>query len=188
MTRLLPVIAMLVLLAGAYGGYEYNKRWQATERQGQQAEARQTPPPALPPEPKNASSATAPPARTPESSLTEPCESKMSKSDLPNDHPLHEFFKSYFRKCPMLGLTVSRGANTIEEGVVVKDVDSSSAAAEKGIKSGDVILEVGGLSVKDPDDVATGLSEAMKLGRKSVLVYIKSGGEARYVAVRIKKD
>ena len=44
-----------------------------------------------------------------------------------------------------------------------------SDAAQKGIKSGDIILEVGGLTVKSPDDVANGVKEASKLGRKAVL-------------------
>jgi serine protease Do len=71
--------------------------------------------------------------------------------------------------------------------VVVTEVDGSSDAAQKGIKSGDIILEVGGLAVKSPDDVANGVKEASKLGRKAVLMRIKSGGDLRFVAVQLKK-
>ena len=51
---------------------------------------------------------------------------------------------------PKLGLTVAP-ANSVagagKEGVVVTEVDPKSAAAERGFKEGDVILEVAGKSV-----------------------------------------
>src|SRR5262245_51802223 len=86
-----------------------------------------------------------------------------------------------------LGLTIAPASGVNKEGVVVTEVDGSSDAAQKGIKSGDIILEVGGLTVKSPDDVATGVKEASKLGRKAVLMRIKSGGDLRFVAVQLKK-
>jgi serine protease Do len=87
-----------------------------------------------------------------------------------------------------LGLTVAPGTGTNKDGVVVTNVDSDSDAAQKGIKSGDVILEVGGLNVKTPDDIANGVKEAAKLGRKAVLMRVKSGSEMRFVAVQLKKS
>jgi serine protease Do len=88
-----------------------------------------------------------------------------------------------------LGLTVTPGTGPNKDGgVVVTDVDNSSDAAQKGIKSGDVILEVGGLLVKHPDDVANGVKEATKLGRKAILMRIKSGDQTRFVAVQLKKS
>ena len=72
--------------------------------------------------------------------------------------------------------------------MVITEVDNASDAAQKGIKSGDVILEVGGLPVKNPDDVANGVKEATKLGRKAVLMRIKSGDQTRFVAVQLKKS
>ena len=51
-----------------------------------------------------------------------------------------------------LGLTVAPAHRPDKDGVVVTEVDNASDAAQKGIKSGDVILEVGGLSVKNPED------------------------------------
>jgi serine protease Do len=86
-----------------------------------------------------------------------------------------------------LGLTIAPASGANKEGVVVTDVDGSSDAAQKGIKSGDIILEVGGLTVKSPDDVANGVKEASKLGRKAVLMRIKSGADLRFVAVQLKK-
>jgi serine protease Do len=88
-----------------------------------------------------------------------------------------------------LGLTVAPGTGPNKDGgVVVTDVDNASDAAQKGIKSGDVILEVGGLSVKNPEDLANGIKEATKLGRKAVLVRVKSGDQTRFVAVQLKKS
>ena len=51
-----------------------------------------------------------------------------------------------------------------------------------------MILEVGGTSVKNPEDLANGIKEAAKLGRKAVLVRIKSGDQTRFVAVQLKKS
>jgi serine protease Do len=87
-----------------------------------------------------------------------------------------------------LGLTVAPGTGTNKDSVVVTNVDNASDAAQKGIRSGDVILEVGGLSVKKPEDVASGVKEATKLGRKAVLLRLKSGDQTRFVAVQLKKS
>lgn len=57
-----------------------------------------------------------------------------------------------------LGVTLMparTGSN--QEGVAIAEVDPSSDAAEKGLKAGDVILEVSGEAVKTPDDVAAGV-------------------------------
>ena len=86
-----------------------------------------------------------------------------------------------------LGLSIAPASGANKEGVVITEVDGSSDAAQKGIKSGDIILEVGGLTVKSPDDVANGVKEASKLGRKAVLMRIKSGSDLRFVAVQLKK-
>ena len=52
--------------------------------------------------------------------------------------------------------------------VTVADIDKGSGAAKKGIKEADAIKEIGGVSFVDPADVAKGVSEAVKLGRKAV--------------------
>ena len=85
-------------------------------------------------------------------------------------------------------MSVAPGTGPNKEGVVITNVDTASDAAQKGIKSGDVILEVGGLSVKTPEDVSNGVKEANKLGRKAVLMRIKSGEQTRFVAVQLKKS
>ena len=74
------------------------------------------------------------------------------------------------------------------EGVVVTFVDPGSAAAEKGIRRGDVIVEVAQNDVRSPSDVKTYVEEEKDSGRKSVLLLLASNGDLRFVAVRIKED
>src|SRR5271169_2068931 len=71
-----------------------------------------------------------------------------------------------------LGLTL-RAAHG-QEGVVVAEVDPDGAAADKGLKQGDVILEVAGKLVNRPSEVADAISAAKSDGKKSVLVRVKS--------------
>jgi serine protease Do len=87
-----------------------------------------------------------------------------------------------------LGLSVTAGTGANKDGVVVTNVDTASDAAQKGIKSGDVILAINDLAVKTPEDLATGVKEAAKLGRKAVLMRVKSGSETRFVPVQLKKS
>jgi serine protease Do len=65
-------------------------------------------------------------------------------------------------------------------------VESNSDAGQKGIRVGDMILEIGGNAVSGPDDVAKAVREANKLKRKAVLLRIKSGSETRFVALQLK--
>jgi serine protease Do len=91
---------------------------------------------------------------------------------------------------PKLGLTVAP-ANTVagagKEGVVVTEVDPKSAAAERGFKEGDVILEVGGKTVASAGDVRDAISAAHTDNKNTVLMRVKSGGSARFVAVPLAK-
>ena len=72
-------------------------------------------------------------------------------------------------------------------GVVVTAVTADSAAAEKGVKIGDVILEVGQEEVKSPGEVASKVDEARKANRKSLLLLIDRQGDLRFVALRIDR-
>lgn len=69
------------------------------------------------------------------------------------------------------------------KGVVITDVEPDSKAAEKGLKVGDVILEVGGESVNLPDDVLAGVKNAKEKGRKAVLMRVRSGTQQRFIAL-----
>ena len=85
-----------------------------------------------------------------------------------------------------LGLSITEAKGPKAEGVVIKDVDSDSDAAAKGLKAGDVIVEVQGQAVKGANDVVAGLKKARDDGRKAVLLRVKQGETVRFVAVQIK--
>src|SRR6186997_2483940 len=91
---------------------------------------------------------------------------------------------------PKLGMTVAP-ANSVagagKDGVVVTEVDPKSAAAERGFKEGDVILEVGGKSVASANDVRDAISAAKDDNKNVVLMRVKSGGSSRFVAVPLAK-
>jgi len=80
---------------------------------------------------------------------------------------------------PKLGLTLAP-ANSVagagKEGLVVTEVDPKSAAAERGFKEGDVILEVAGKSVASVADVREAINTARNDNKNSVLMRIKSSG------------
>jgi serine protease Do len=80
-----------------------------------------------------------------------------------------------------LGLTL-RSAHG-QDGVVVSEVDPDGAAADKGLKQGDVILEVAGKSVNRPADVVAAIDSAKSGGKKSVLVRVKSNDGERYLTL-----
>jgi len=74
------------------------------------------------------------------------------------------------------------------EGVLVVDVTPKSSAAEKGIRPGDIILEISQEEVKTPQHVVDYLKKAEKDHRKSALILIKRDGESRYVSIKIVPD
>ncbi len=87
-----------------------------------------------------------------------------------------------------LGLSLKPAASDEEGGVEISEVDPESDAARKGLKEGDIILEIQGISVSDADDVIKGVKKARGRDRGAVLMHIKSGNVKRFVAVRLKKD
>jgi serine protease Do len=73
------------------------------------------------------------------------------------------------------------------KGVVVTRVDPNSAAADKRIQSGEVIVEVGQEPVSTPADVTRRVEALKKEGRKSALLLVANAqGEVRFVAVSIE--
>ena len=91
---------------------------------------------------------------------------------------------------PHLGLSLApagevQGAG--EKGVVVTSVDPDGPAAEHGLKTGDVILNVGGKSVASVGDVRSALSDANSNGKHSVLLQVKTADATRFVAVPLAK-
>ena len=70
-----------------------------------------------------------------------------------------------------------------KDGVVVAEVEADSAAAQKGLKVGDVILEAGGQKVSKPSDITAVITQAKKDGRKAVLLRVKNDQGVHFVAL-----
>ena len=83
-----------------------------------------------------------------------------------------------------LGLALVKADET---GVTIVDVDPDSAAAEKGLRSGDIILSIGGETVANPGDVSQGVEKAQTDGRKAVLFQVKTRNGVRFVALPLER-
>ena len=91
---------------------------------------------------------------------------------------------------PQLGLSLAPAGSVAgagSQGVVVTDVDADGPAAERGFKTGDVILEVAGKPVSNPADVRNALTAAKGEGKRTVLLRVKSGEATRFVAIPVSR-
>jgi serine protease Do len=71
------------------------------------------------------------------------------------------------------------------EGVVVTEVDQKSQANEKGVKAGDVIVEMDLTKVTKPQEITDLLAKAEQGRKTSVLLLVQRGEDRRFVALRI---
>jgi serine protease Do len=91
---------------------------------------------------------------------------------------------------PRLGLTLAPASEVDgagSEGVAVTAVDPNGPAAEHGVATGDVILDIGGKAVSKPGDVRQALADHNKEGKRTVLMRVKSGDTLKFVAVPLGK-
>jgi len=89
-----------------------------------------------------------------------------------------------------LGLSIAPASDVEgagKKGLVVTSVDPSGAAAEHGLKTGDVILNVGGKAVATVGGVRSALVQAKASGRHSVLMQVKTADATRFIAVPFAK-
>ena len=93
-----------------------------------------------------------------------------------------------------LGLTLSGvtedlrgrfGLGPDASGVVITNVAPESAAADKGLRAGELILEVGQEAVANVADVQRKVEEARDAGRRSVLLLVEREGDLRFVALPV---
>ncbi len=75
-----------------------------------------------------------------------------------------------------------------QKGVVVTDVTPDSPAANRGLKSGDVIVEVQQEPVTTPADVQSRVDNVRKQNRKSVLMLIQRQDNLQWVPVPLGSD
>jgi serine protease Do len=91
---------------------------------------------------------------------------------------------------PRLGLTLAPAkqiAGSGDQGVAVVGVDPDGPAAEHGVKTGDVILDVAGQMVANAADVRKALFEAKKAGRHAILLRVKTVDATRFIAIPFGK-
>ena len=95
-----------------------------------------------------------------------------------------------------LGITLSNLTDEIREGldlavglegVVVVDVLETSEAFEKGLKSGDVIVEAGQEKVTSLAEFEEQVSVTIESGRKTMLLLVRRGGDPRFLALTVQQ-
>jgi serine protease Do len=110
----------------------------------------------------------------------------LTLGEMPNQQQATAGSESNNPGAPHLGLTLAPAgevAGSGDKALVVVDVDPNGPAADKGLKTGDVILEVAGKAVSDVSQVRKALVDARAKGKHDVLVRVKSADATRYVAV-----
>ena len=72
------------------------------------------------------------------------------------------------------------------KGVVISSVEPNSAAAEKGLRPGEVIEEINQQAVESPADVNKSIATLKNAGKKSALLLVSNGaGDVRFVALAL---
>jgi len=74
------------------------------------------------------------------------------------------------------------------KGVVITEVKEGSASAEKGLKAGDVIVEVDQEEVSTPADVVEKVDKAKAEGYRVVTLLVFRQGDFQWIAVRIDQS
>ena len=94
----------------------------------------------------------------------------------------------------LLGMTVTTMTDELREelgldagisGLVVREVDETAEAFEKGLRAGDVITEAGQQKLASVGDLEDRIEEAQEAGRKSLLLLVRRQGEPRFVALSL---
>jgi serine protease Do len=75
-----------------------------------------------------------------------------------------------------------------DSGVEIADVEPDGAAAKRGLREGDVIVEIAGKAVNSPVEATSALSSAKAGARNVVLMKVKSMDDGpHFVAVPVPK-
>ena len=91
-------------------------------------------------------------------------------------------------QAPSLGLTIAQASSVPgagDRGVVITEVNPTGRAAESGLQTGDVIIEIGNHPVNTPADVRKMLDEARTQSKRAILLRIKREEATSFVAVPI---
>ena len=76
----------------------------------------------------------------------------------------------------------------VETGLLILEVDPESDASEKGIRRGEVIVEIQQKEVKTVEDVLSNISTARNKKRSTVLLRIQTGNGFRLVPIKINEE
>jgi serine protease Do len=88
----------------------------------------------------------------------------------------------------VLGLTLAPASALVgagSPGVVITEIDPNGHAAESGLQTGDIILDVGRRGVNTPAEVRKFVDEARGQSKKSVLLRVMRGDMVVFAAVPI---
>ena len=116
------------------------------------------------------------------------------ESSLANDNSMNQDLNEIL-KTEVSGMVVSsltkewKDALKLEpeaNGVVVISVEVDSAASEKGIVTGDLIIEINQGKVSDMKQFNDSLNITKNLGKSSILLLIRRNGNQRFLALPIK--
>ena len=75
-----------------------------------------------------------------------------------------------------------------QKGVVVTDVASNSPASSRGLKAGDVLVEVQQEAVASPQDVVDRVEKYRRMSRKTVLMLVQNSDGLRWVPLPLTSD
>jgi serine protease Do len=78
--------------------------------------------------------------------------------------------------------------NADQKGVVITDVSPGSTASDRGLKPGDVIIEVQQGEVTSPEDVQKRVEAARKADRRFVLMLIQRQDGVQYMPLSLSRD
>lgn len=117
-------------------------------------------------------------------------------SPQPGDQPSGEAMPGVPVSAEKLGLSLGALDDTARqkfniaesvEGVVITSVEAGSAAAEKGLAAGEVIVEVAQEFMETPDRVSEVLQRLKSEGRRSAHMMIANpAGDLRFVAIPLE--
>jgi len=95
-----------------------------------------------------------------------------------------------------LGLTLASLSDELRErfnlpeeasGVLISEVDDAGPAAQKGLRPGELIVEVSQKEVDSPEDVKKAVKSAIKDDQSSLLLLVDGENGLRFVAVKFEK-
>jgi serine protease Do len=87
-----------------------------------------------------------------------------------------------------LGLSVAPAqdySDTRSGGLVVTEIDPGAPAAESGLRTGDIILDVSGKAVSSPTELRSAIRQASSESKRSVLLKVQTADGTRFVALPI---